>query len=368
MSIRPFIILLLAFCFLDVGLAEEKERVRVVVVGMTHGHVNGFLRREYQDQLEVVGFYESKPRVVKKYSDRYDIDSELFYSDLEVLLDETKPQAAWVFTSTFEHLRAVEECAPRGVHAIVEKPLAVDMESALRMAELSKAHGVHVLTNLETTWYRSLGEAYRIAVEEEQLGKITKIVGHFGHAGPIRVPPEFFEWLTDPVLNGGGASADFGCYGENIITWMLGNQRPLAVTAVFQTNKPETYPKVDDTATYVIEYPGVKGIVQASWDWTFPRKDVHIYGRSGILRTIDATRYDIRIKRREDPILVEAPDLPEPYGRSVAYYAAVIRGEIDAAGSLSSLENNLIATEIMEAGRESAKTGKRVLLPVEAPY
>ena len=52
-----------------------------------------------------------------------------------------------------------------------------------------------MLTNLEATWYPSLHEAYRLAVTEKQLGQVTKIVSHFGHAGPaaILVPPEFLS-------------------------------------------------------------------------------------------------------------------------------------------------------------------------------
>ena len=50
-----------------------------------------------------------------------------------------------------------------------------------------------------------------------------------GHNGPseIHVQPEFFAWLSDPVKNGAGALFDFGCYGANLMTWMMDNQPPL---------------------------------------------------------------------------------------------------------------------------------------------
>ena len=57
----------------------------------------------------------------------------------------------------------------------------------------------------------------------------------------INVQPEFLAWLTDPVKNGAGALFDFGCYGANLMTWLMDNQRPLAVTAIAQTNKPAIY-------------------------------------------------------------------------------------------------------------------------------
>ncbi len=342
--------------------ADAKGSIKVVIAGLVHGHVNGFLRSAYQGSVEIVGIYETDREVVKRYQERYHFDEKLFGMDLPKMLDERKPQAIWVFTNTYDHLAAVEAAAPRGIHVIVEKPLAVDKPAAERMAALATKHQIHLLTNLETTWYASLAEAQKICVQEQQLGAITKIVGHFGHPGPDRVEPEFLAWLTDPKLNGGGASADFGCYGGDIITWLLGNQRPLSVTAVFQTDRPEAFTKVDDNATLILEYPGVQGIIQASWNWTFPRKDLEIYGRKGIIRTIDPTDYDIQLNRSKRPELKTAAPLPSPYGSSVEYFSAVIRGEIDPKGSLSSLETNLIAVEIQEAARESASTGKKVVL------
>jgi len=351
-------------CLLFVlGIASASikgEPVKIGIVGMSHGHVNGLLRSGYESSLKIVGFYEADVQVAKKYQLRYDLAPDLFVNDLETFLDEQSPSAVWVFSNTFDHLKIVEVCAPRGVHVIVEKPLAIDKASAVRMMELSRKHGTHVLTNLETTWYSSLHEAYRLAIEEKKLGKITKIVSHFGHSGPANMAPEFFKWLSDPYLNGGGASADFGCYGHNIITWMMGNQRPLSVTAIFQTNKPDVYREVDDNATIILEYPNAQGIIQASWDWPFPRKDVHIYGRGGIIRTIDEERYDIRLERRESPAEKSAIPLKDPYSDSISYFSAVLRGEIDPRDSLSSMENNLIAMEIMEAAKLSAETGKKV--------
>lgn len=343
--------------------AETKAPpVKVVIAGLVHGHVNGFLKRAYQGSVEIVGIYEPNREVANRYRERYKFDESLFGIDLAKMLDERKPQAIWAFSNTYDHLAVVEAAAPRKVHVIVEKPLAVDKPAADRMAALAREHKIHLLTNLETTWYASLAEAHRICVQEKQLGVITKIVGHFGHPGPDRVEPEFLAWLTDPKLNGGGASSDFGCYGGVIMTWLRGNERPQAVTAVFQTNRPETWTTVDDNATLILEYPQAQGIIQASWDWSFPRKDVEIYGRKGIIRTINPTDYDIRLAPAKRPEEKTAAPLAEPYGTSVEYFAAVIRGEIDPSGSQSSLETNLIAVEIQDAARESARTGKKVEL------
>src|SRR5207244_855233 len=93
--------------------------------------------------------------------------------------------------------------------------------------------------------------------------------------------PEFLRWLTDPVLNGGGALTDFGCYGANLFTWLMGNARPVSVLAVTQTLKPTVYPHVDDEATIVVTWPEAVGIIQASWNWPFVRQQPGLHPAPG---------------------------------------------------------------------------------------
>ena len=137
---------------------------------------------------------------------------------------------------------------------MVEKPLAVSLDHARRMAALAREHGIHLLTNYETTWYGSNRRVYEMVHEEGALGPIRKMVVHDGHAGPVKigVNEEFLEWLIDPDFNGAGALTDFGCYGADLMTWLMKGQRPLTVTAVTQHLQPDLYPKVDDEATIIL--------------------------------------------------------------------------------------------------------------------
>jgi predicted dehydrogenase len=248
---------------------------------------------------------------------------------------------------------------------MVEKPLAVDMKDARAMAKLARKHNIHLLTNYETTWYATTQEILEMEADE-LLGPTRKIVIHDGHRGPIEinVPPEFEYWLTDPVLNGGGAIMDFGCYGANIMTAMMGNQPPLAVTAVTQTIKPDIYKRVDDEATIILTYPEAQGIIQASWNWPISRKDVELYGKTGALRTVNATKMFVQVDRRQKLEEVNLPTPPTPMNDPYVYFAAVVRGDLDPNGDLSSLENAMITMQILDAARESARTGKTITLNV----
>jgi predicted dehydrogenase len=247
---------------------------------------------------------------------------------------------------------------------MVEKPLAVSMDHARQMQALAKKHNIQLLTNYETTWYATNHKAFEM-VQQDRLGKLRKVVVHDGHEGPkeIGVNKEFLDWLIDPKQNGGGAVIDFGCYGANLITWLANGQRPVSVTAVLQHLKPDVYPKVDDEATIVLEYPGMQGIIQASWNWPFGRKDMEVYGATGYVISDNRTNLRMCFKGEDKEHSEVLTERTAPYDDPFALLAAVIRKQITLpAYDLSSLENNLIVVEILEAAIQSSRTGKKVML------
>jgi glucose-fructose oxidoreductase len=342
---------------------NEPPPVRLAVVGLVHGHVRGFLDRlKGRTDVQLVGLVDADATLRETYRERYGLGAETLHATVEGMLDAARPQAVAIFTSTYDHPQVVEACAARGVHVMMEKPLAVSMAHARRIADAAARGRIQVLVNYETTWYASNRAVYD-AVKSGALGAVRKMVAHDGHRGPqeIGVQPEFLRWLTDPVLNGGGALTDFGCYGANLFTWILENARPLSVSAVTQTFKPEVYPRVDDEATIVVTWPAAVGIIQASWNWPFDRKDLEVYGRTGQALTVRREAVRFRFEGKEEAE-VRSPALAAPEDDTVRYLAAVVRGQVRPAG-LSSLENNLIVTEILDAARESARTGRAVKLP-----
>jgi predicted dehydrogenase len=246
----------------------------------------------------------------------------------------------------------------------MEKPLAVSLADAKAMERAARSGKIHVLVNYETSWYRSNHSAYDL-LHEGALGEVRKVVVHDGHNGPkeIGVEPEFLAWLTDPKRNGGGALFDFGCYGADLMTWLMDGQRPQSVTAVTQQIKPQIYSRVDDEATIVLTYPKAQAIIQASWNWPFDRKDMEVYGQRGYVITVK--RDDIRVQRAADAPeeKVAAKPVPAPYDSELTYFRAVIL-EGAQEDNLSSLETNVTVTEILDAARRSAMEGKTIQLPV----
>ena len=346
------------------ALGQEKIPLRIGVAGLTHAHVHWILGSELKD-IELVGIAEPNRELAERFAKQHGYSMDIVYSSLEEMLDKTKPEAVTAFNDIYGHLEVVQICAPRRVHVMVEKPLAVSVKHAEEMAHLARANNIQLLTNYETTWYATHHELYKMVHEDKAIGDLRKVVIHDGHPGPIEIGcnAEFLEWLTDPVLNGGGAVTDFGCYGANLMTWLMKGQRPTAVFGVTQQIKPDKYPKVDDEATIVLTYPKTQGIVQASWNWPVSRKDMHVYGQTGYVFADNRSDLRTRLSEKEPEETQKLPDLRTPYHDPFAYLAGVIRGTIKPEPyDLSSLENNLIVVEILEAARKSAKKGKRVEL------
>ena len=144
------------------------------------------------------------------------------------------------------------------------------------------------------------------------------------------------------------------------MTWFMDNQRPQSVTAVTQRFQPEYYPNTDDEATIVVRYPKAVGIIQASWNWPYARKDMEVYGQTGYVHTVALEGLKVRLPGGNEETSKAAP-IPAPEDDSLAYFSAVVRGKIKPAG-LSSLENNLVVTQILHAARQSAASGKTVSL------
>ncbi len=344
------------------GANTQSSRLRVAIVGLVHGHVSGFFAQSLRrPDIQLVGIFEPDRQILSRYQSQFQLDQALLFTNLGEMLQQTRPQAVLVYTNTLDHRKVIEVCARRGIHVMVEKPLAVSMEDARAIERAAKQGGIHVLVNYETTWYRSNQAAYDL-VHEKAIGEIRKVVIHDGHRGPkeIGVQPEFLAWLTDPKLNGGGALFDFGCYGADLMTWLMDGRRPDTVTAVTQRFKPDAYPRVDDEATIVLTYPKAQAIIQASWNWAIDRKDIEVYGQTGYALTVRSN--DLRVRRgTSQEEQVAARPLPPPYDDSLSYLQAVLSGQAPSAGP-SSLETNMVVTEILDAARRSAASGKTVRL------
>ena len=361
--------LIAAFC-LAISAANPviaQQPLRVAIVGLEHGHVEGFLGAlTHHPEVQLVGVADADSNLVAKYQQKFNLAASLFFNDEASMIEARHPDAVLVYTSIAQHRPAIDIAAQHGVSVMVEKPLAVSYQDALHIQDVAKKSHIRVLTNYETTWYASNRAAYD-QLQDGQLGELRKLVVHDGHQGPreINVPPEFLSWLTDPAKNGAGALFDFGCYGVDLATFLMHGEMPQTVTAVLNHDKPNIYSKVDDDATVILQYPHTQVVIMASWNWPFGRKDMEVYGSTGYVITVESTGLRVRHEHDKSENSETAPALPSAEHDSLSYLTAVLKGSLDPKQDLTSLETNVKVMRILEAARESARTGQAVHLHPE---
>lgn len=338
----------------DSGAAKP---LRVALAGLAHGHVGGFLRQMEPEIIELVGVWEESDPIWEKYQANPRLAGVPRHRRLEDALAGSI-DAVWAFSDTISHLRIVEAAAPRRLSVIVEKPLAMTWGEAAAMAALARRHGTLVLTNYETSWYPAFAEV-RQMIRDNALGPLRQIYVQAGHEGPvkIRVGPEFLEWLRDP-RRGGGALFDFGCYGANLATWWMDNQPPVSVSAHTSQFDVLNYPRCDDHAVIQMIYPERQVTVIGSWHWPYSRKDAALYGETGAVVTADASNYTLRTGRKP----LEARKATIAPRDPLRWFAGVVRAGHDPVDDPSSLANNLVVMQILEAARRSAQENRVVTL------
>jgi predicted dehydrogenase len=348
----------------NVGAAQSGStagKTRLAVVGLDHDHVWSMLK-DIADEpsAELVAIAETDPVLVSRAQKGVPA-SVKFYADYVKMLDEAKPDAVIVTTSNDRHLEILRQCAKRHIHYSTEKPMAANAADAREMERLAREANIKLMVNYWNAWVPPSHEIFH-RVRAGEVGPIQKIIVQYGHRGPkeIGVSQQFASWLYDPVKNGGGAIMDFGCYGAELSLWLKG--RPTRVYATTRKMKVEQNNKVDDDATIVLDYPDATAVVEASWDWPYNKDQVEVFGPKGsllarhstlLLRSADARGPNVA----PDGENVTLDALPKETSNPIAYFVDCIRNNKPIEDPVSA-RLNVQVMEILDAARESARTGK----------
>src|SRR6266446_6499420 len=341
------------------GVAGTKTRL--AVIGLDHDHVWSLLKDiANEPSAELVAIAETDPALVSRAQKTVPA-SVKFYGDYVEMLDEAKPEAVIVATSNDRHLEILRQCAKRHIHHSTEKPMATSAADAREMERLAREAGIKLMVNYWNAWVAPTHELFH-RVYAREVGPVQKIIVQYGHRGPkeIGISQQFENWLYDPVKNGGGAIMDFGCYGAELSLWLKG--RPARVYATTRKLKVDQHNQVDDDATIVLEYPDATAIIEASWNWPYTKEQIEVFGPKGSL----LARHDQVLRRLSDQRGANVP----PDGESVtmaapahetsnpiSYFVDCIRNNKPIEDPVSA-KLNVQVMEILDAARESARTGK----------
>ena len=361
---------LVMIILLPTGTFAQSARVptRLAIVGLDHDHVWGLLN-DMKDvpRADLVAIADPHPELIAKVKKRVH-PSIRFYSDYVKMLNEIKPEGVIITTETDHHLAIVRECANRHINVEMEKPMATTGADAREMLRLAEENRILLMVNYANNWFPSTQELYR-EVRAGKIGPTRKIVVQFGHQGPLEigVSKEFAAWLYDPMKNGGGALMDFGCYGADLALWLKG--KPEKVFARALKLKTNQHHEVEDDAVILLEYPDVTALIEPSWDWPYTMERTEVFGLRGSLLGLPE---GLLYRGFNSPASAENPDghmvplnsLQPDHSNPIAYYVDHIQTHQPIRGLLSG-KLNVEVNEILDAAKESIRTGKPVSLPAD---
>ena len=345
--------------------AQDAARTRIAVVGLDHDHVWSLLKDITKEPMaELVAIGDPDSELVNKAKKQVP-ETVKFYSDYVEMLDQAKPEAVIVATANDRHLEILRECAKRHIHYSTEKPMAATAAEAREMERLASASGIKLMVNYWNAWVAPTHTIFH-KVSAGELGPVQRIIVQYGHRGPkeIGISKQFANWLYDPKKNGGGAIMDFGCYGAELSLWLKG--RPARVFASTRKLKTEQHNEVDDDATIVLEYPDATAILEASWDWPYTKEQVEVFGPKGSLlaghekllfRSSEAHGPNVALNG--EPVALDP--LSRETSNPISYLVDCIRNNKPIENPLAA-KLNVQVMEILDAARESARTGRAVEL------
>jgi predicted dehydrogenase len=113
------------------------------------------------------------------------------FGDFEQMLDEQKPDAVLICTPDFAHRAYVIAAATRGVHVMVEKPLATSEEEARQILEAVQAAGTICQVAFENRWNPPIVQIKQ-AIERGELGDVSLISGRLNDT--LYVPTQMLSW------------------------------------------------------------------------------------------------------------------------------------------------------------------------------
>ncbi|MBM4418350.1 MAG: Gfo/Idh/MocA family oxidoreductase [Chloroflexi bacterium] len=341
--------------------------IRVGVLGLTHDHIWSNLENLAKvEGAEIVAAAEPHAPLRERFAQRYGRPT---YDRYDALLEtERDLQALFLFGDNrwSAHWGAI--AAARGLHVMLEKPMAADLAGADELFRAAARARTHLMINWPHNWNPKLRHAYALA-RNGAVGDVFKLRYSGGHAGPreIGCSPIFCDWLYDAHLNGAGALVDQGGYGATVCRWFLG--RPTRVMAMGGRLTKDADSDVDNVVM-LLRYDRAIAVSETSWSWVGgqPSAGPVVYGTEGTLYTLgarDAAGVGIVRKGDREPAMLDAPAIPLGDRNAPEYFISRIRADRPIEGMVSAHVSR-DAQEILECARVSIATGREVAFPYDA--
>lgn len=235
------------------------SKIRVAVIGAGNMGKNHLRNYFLLPEVDLVGLADINPDT-EKLANEYDAT---FFTDYKKMLDSVQPDAVSIVVPTPFHTEVATEVMNRGIHCLLEKPIASTVEEADELIALSKKNDI-IFTVGHIEHYNPLVVALKELLDKQVIGEVTSIlckrVGGFPQTEP----------KTDVVI-------DLAVHDIGITSFLL-NKQP---RAIYSHGSRTHHSKSIDSAEILMDYGQASGFVQANWLTPVKIRTIAITGSKG---------------------------------------------------------------------------------------
>jgi predicted dehydrogenase len=339
---------------------EKKVRLGVIGAGSfaSRRHIPTIVE---SPDAQLVALCRRNEEMLRKMADYFDCQNT--FTDYRQMLNAVEMDGVLVTTPHNLHYEHAKAALEKGLHVMIEKPMAVKADEARELADIAKDKGLVVIVALNPPFW-SHTTYMREAIQAGVLGEIEGVhinwIGNAEHvfglapmpdSMPGVVPPTLFR--ADPKLGGGGHLVDSGSHLVSELLWCTG-LRAQEVCALMDDAEFDMRANISIS----LESGAVCNISNVG-NSKISRRIHHTYFGSKATLFVDGMPFKITIsKPDEEPMAVpnvDMPKAPQPVDN-------LIDAVLGRAKPLCSAGDGLKVVEVIEAAYTSARTGKKVTL------
>ena len=216
------------------------------------------------------------------------------YSDISELLADSAVEAILVATPTAMHFEHVQLALNANKQVMVEKPMALDLDQARRLAELAERKG-RVLSVFQNRRWDIDYLTVKKHIEGGVFGKIINVESRLSQWASCVGPAakEYRPGWRNEAAFGGGGLFDWGSHFLDQLWLLMWPAKPVRVFAQLRGN---VWSKdCDDFARVLIDFDsGAAGLVEINTTTTRPLPRWHVDGTSGSAESPYSLEFDTR--------------------------------------------------------------------------
>ena len=240
---------------------KQEGKLRVAVIGtgnMGRNHVRNYFMLP---ESELVAIADVNPEA-KSLAEDY---KAKFFTDYKEMLEEARPDAVSVVVPTPFHLEVATEVMSRGIHCMLEKPIASSVEEADKLIACAKKNNV-TFTVGHIERFNPVIKKLKQMVDDDAIGEITSVVCKRVGGFPAVEPK------TDVII-------DLAVHDVDIANYLLG-QKPKSISSHGSRTR---HSRKIDSAEILMDYGRASGFIQANWLTPVKIRKIALTGSLGYL-------------------------------------------------------------------------------------